>query len=103
MASPLCIRLDGQGEGKGCIAAPAFGGSLAEATKVPSQHFRHADTNLAIPRTSAWFMNSRLDALLGDAAQLKQIGACYQTDCSRATPVAKLNELEQYLCEELHT
>eukprot|EP00983_Pelagomonas_calceolata_P013407 429007-Pelagomonas_calceolata.AAC.1 len=33
-----------------------------------SQHFRHADTNLANSRTSAWFMKSlRRDALLGGA------------------------------------
>eukprot|EP00983_Pelagomonas_calceolata_P117483 1160420-Pelagomonas_calceolata.AAC.13 len=60
---------------RGYIAVPVYKGSLAEAKKgackqtKPFQsgdhtqktynsvtHFRHADTNLAIPRTSAWFM-----------------------------------------------
>eukprot|EP00983_Pelagomonas_calceolata_P038466 1136803-Pelagomonas_calceolata.AAC.17 len=52
---------------KGCIAVPAYVGSLADAKKLPanqtslswrtrtdyktqSQHFKHTDTNLANPR-----------------------------------------------------
>eukprot|EP00983_Pelagomonas_calceolata_P030685 963941-Pelagomonas_calceolata.AAC.1 len=66
-------------EGKGYIAVPACGGSLAEAKRVfnqregkgRSEHYRHADKNLANPRTSAWFIKSpRRDALLG-VAELK--------------------------------
>eukprot|EP00983_Pelagomonas_calceolata_P099070 1158419-Pelagomonas_calceolata.AAC.13 len=45
--------------------------------KKQSQHFRHADTNLANPRTPAWFMKSlRRDALLG-GAELNRKGKGY--------------------------
>eukprot|EP00983_Pelagomonas_calceolata_P102361 1158797-Pelagomonas_calceolata.AAC.7 len=61
-------------EGQGYIATPAYEGSLAEAKKelpvtkpsdlesrckkhgTQSQQFRHADTNLTVPRTSAWML-----------------------------------------------
>eukprot|EP00983_Pelagomonas_calceolata_P050692 1142087-Pelagomonas_calceolata.AAC.12 len=40
----------------------------SSVTAFQSQHFRQADTNLANPRTSAWFMKFlRRDALLGGA------------------------------------
>eukprot|EP00983_Pelagomonas_calceolata_P130172 1161665-Pelagomonas_calceolata.AAC.9 len=76
-------------ERRGYIAVPAYVDSLAEARngacnqtcsiwrsrtkhKTQSQHFRHADTNLANPRTSAWFMKPlRRDALLGGAELLE--------------------------------
>eukprot|EP00983_Pelagomonas_calceolata_P045406 1139726-Pelagomonas_calceolata.AAC.3 len=76
----------------GYIAVPFCVGSLAEVKKVPvtkpvqseeqeqnnetqSQHFKHADTNLANPRTSAWFMKpQRHDALLGGARLVTRHG-----------------------------
>eukprot|EP00983_Pelagomonas_calceolata_P005567 181979-Pelagomonas_calceolata.AAC.1 len=41
-----------------------------------TQHFRHADTNLADPKTSAWFMEPlRRVALLGGAKQMLELSA----------------------------
>eukprot|EP00983_Pelagomonas_calceolata_P061612 1146909-Pelagomonas_calceolata.AAC.1 len=68
-------------EREGLHSCTCLGGSLAEAKRActkPDQSkgntrssgtaFRHADTNLANHRTSAWFMKSlRRDALLGGA------------------------------------
>eukprot|EP00983_Pelagomonas_calceolata_P063431 1147717-Pelagomonas_calceolata.AAC.3 len=47
---------------------PILHGKGRVTLEAQSQHFRHADTNLANPRTSAWFMKSlRRDALLWGA------------------------------------
>eukprot|EP00983_Pelagomonas_calceolata_P061541 1146870-Pelagomonas_calceolata.AAC.3 len=74
MAEAPCVpstkrKRENQWKGKGYIAVPAYVGSLAGAKKVPvtkpirsgeqkhkiqPHNFKHADTNFANPRTSAW-------------------------------------------------
>eukprot|EP00983_Pelagomonas_calceolata_P132711 1161899-Pelagomonas_calceolata.AAC.3 len=59
-----------------------------------SQHSRHADTNLANPRTLAWFMKSlKRDALLGGAELNRRRNALCQGQKDRTVSTGIKGEI----------
>eukprot|EP00983_Pelagomonas_calceolata_P100808 1158614-Pelagomonas_calceolata.AAC.1 len=69
-------------EGKGYIAVSAYWGNFAkQALKSQSQHVKHADMNLANLKTSVWKRKGYIagPACVGSLADAENKGACTQT------------------------